>query len=197
MHVSVLTPSSGAPVSLTRAKTYLRASSTESEENAAIAQHLRAAAEYCEKRVPGRVTFMRRTYRGLLGGFPSSRIELPRPPLWVSTGSTTEVAVRYVNSSGALTTLSSTVYQVIASEDRPAHLVPRHGQSWPSARDQDDAVRVDWRAGYGTTGDVPDLAKAAVLLKLEHLFDPERLGRLRVDDLLDNLLGGFEYGHYA
>ena len=160
MHLSTLTSSTGAPVSLTRAKTYLRNTSTDTEENNALRQQLRAAAEYCEGRVPGRFTLMRRTYRGLLPGFPSSRLELPRPPLNKSSASTS-VDVQYVNSSGAVVTLSSTVYDVIAPAGRPAYLVPKYGESWPSPRDQDDAVRVTWRAGFGTTGDIPDVAKAA------------------------------------
>lgn len=69
--------------------------------------------------------------------------------------------IKYVDTSGTLQTLSSSRYQVDTFSE-PPRVVPAFGYSWPATRDELNAVRVQFRAGYATAGDIPDTIRALV-----------------------------------
>ncbi len=78
-------------------------------------------------------------------------------------------AVKYIDSNGALATLASTEYQLVA--EAPARVALAYGKSWPSMRGDRDGVRVEVTCGYGLAATVPEDIKAAILLLIGHLFD--------------------------
>ena len=196
MHLRVTSESTGLVVSLRKAKTHLRLSTGPGlVDPTDLKGKLRAAIRFCESEVPGTRAFARRTYQGLLDDFPGNdgEIELPVPPLYSST----TLAITYYDSTGGLQTLSSTVYDLVAPTDAPARLAPKSAESWPDTDERPDAVRIAFDAGIGSTGSMPDLAREAVLLKLEQLWDPERLARLDVDGAINRLLNAYNYGSYG
>jgi len=182
-------------VSLRKAKTHLRLSTGPGlVDETDLKGKLRAAIGYVENEVVGARAFRRRTYRGILDDFPGNggEIELPIPPLYSST----TLSVTYYDSTGALQTLSSTVYDLVAPSNAPARLSPKSGESWPAVDQRPDAVQILWDAGLGSTASMPDLAREAALMKLEQLWDPERLARVDVDGAIGRLMNGQDYGHY-
>lgn len=90
-------------------------------------------------------------------------IELPKAPLISVTH------VKYVNTSGTLTTLTvDTDYVVHAFAGprcRRGLLSLPHGKSWPSVREQFNAVQIRFVAGYGATAAaVPAMLRQAMLI---------------------------------
>ena len=89
-------------------------------------------------------------------------IELPSPPIL------SVVSVKYIDNNGVLQTVASSDYVL---DDYP--MVPfiryAYGLSWPSPRDERNAVRVQYTAGYGPLAtDVPQLLREALMLIIGH-----------------------------
>lgn len=59
------------------------------------------------------------------------------------------VSVEYVDGAGATQTLSAASYTVSTSA-HPSYITPAYGVSWPTTRDQPDAVTVTYNAGYAS-----------------------------------------------
>jgi hypothetical protein len=81
----------------------------------------------------------------VMSGFPCAEIELPGPP-FISVES-----FDYVDADGATQQLagSPAEYHVVSSGDwLPARITPLSGQSWPTTRDQLDAVTITYECGY-------------------------------------------------
>jgi uncharacterized phiE125 gp8 family phage protein len=85
------------------------------------------------------------TWKLSLREFPfNGRIELPRPPLQSIT------SIQYVSTSGTLTTLASSEYQV-SVEASPGYVEPAYSKSWPSVRSETaDAIQITYVAGFGS-----------------------------------------------
>ena len=99
-----------------------------------------------------------------VGSFPPSAICLPLPPLL------SVVSVKYIDTDGVQQTMDPAGYTVEPGEHGFA--MPAHGTRWPATRAQPLAVRVQFKAGYGTTGDkVPAAIRSAILLRVADLFE--------------------------
>ena len=85
----------------------------------------------------------------------------------------------------------------ITPSEAPGYIEPVYGKTWPSTRDQPGAVTLTFVAGYAATKDVPGSIKEAVLLKTEHLWDPERVNEKDMKRAIEDLMSGHEYGHYS
>jgi hypothetical protein len=91
-------------------------------------------------------------------------IRLPKPPLL------TVDEIRYVSVDGASTVLDPSFYQVVKSEVR-GEIARAYNQSWPSTRNQAEAVSVDFTCGYGpSASDIPAVARRACRLIVGHLY---------------------------
>jgi uncharacterized phiE125 gp8 family phage protein len=195
MRTRLVTASTDRAVTLAEAREYLRLPENYSEMGT-LRRQRNAALQFCERNISGHRTFTRTTHDGYLAAFPGNdgRIELPLPPLYSSTG----LSVTYYNTSNALTTLSSTVYDVLVPTEAPAYLQPKQDEAWPSARLRPDAVVVRFEAGFGAATAVPEVLKEAVLMKLEHLWDPARFPKPEaVDQTVRDMLSTYDYGAYA
>jgi len=80
------------------------------------------------------------------------------------------VSVKYVDAAGALQTVAPSAYQLDAVSE-PARLVPAHGYDWPNTREEMNAVRVEFLAGYDDWYSVPERAKQAVMLLAAHWYE--------------------------
>lgn len=80
------------------------------------------------------------------------------------------LVVTYYDSANDQQTLSSDVYSIL-SDVRGPFIALNYNQAWPSVYTREDAVRVTWVAGYGTTAaDVPAPIKQAILLLVGHWY---------------------------
>lgn len=124
-------------------------------EQALLELLIKAAVGVCENYC--RIALIQQTWQAKLDGF-CDEIVLPRPPL-ISVASIT-----YIDTNGTQQTLDSSVYQV-DTFSRPGRINLAYGQSWPSTRDQRQAVTITWTAGYGAAATaVPENLKNGLKL---------------------------------
>jgi len=83
---------------------------------------------------------------------------------------TSITSITYVDTNGATQTLSGSNY-LADIYSTPARIRPAFGLSWPSTREQMNAVTVTFVAGYATPDAVPFNTKAAILLLAAELND--------------------------
>jgi uncharacterized phiE125 gp8 family phage protein len=94
--------------------------------------------------------------------FPCDAIQIRRPP--VSAVS----SVTYTDTDGTSTTWTSSLWQSSLYREPPI-IVPAYGETWPTTRDQLDAVTVTCTAGFANE-QVPADYKHAMLLLMGHLY---------------------------
>lgn len=154
---------------------------------------IRAATEVAESMVRGHRKFVRETWDLSSTGFPGNyeKIALPLPPL------SSVVKVNYYNSTNGYSTLSSTAYLTHTPTHAPGWIEPKEGETWPETYPRGDAMKVRFVAGYGTADSVPQVAKEAISVIAESLYDPMRLSMDEAEDIASRLLAKLEYGHYA
>lgn len=188
MALRLVTDATSEPVSLDEIKLHLRLSTASTVEDSLLTAYIKAARAYAENYT--KRAFGQQTWELTLNGFPSSGIELARPPL--STAST-DVTITYVDTSGASQTLGSTVYTVdIYSE--PGRVTTAYNNDWPDTRDQDNAVKVTFKTGYSSSV-IPEDIKHWIKLRVGSMYEHresvtvgESFNNLRrdyVDGLLD------------
>lgn len=80
-------------------------------------------------------------------------------------------SITYTDDGGTPQTLATDQYLVDAAS-KPARITPAYGLSWPSTRNQSNAVKVRFIAGYGdTAASVPACVKTWMGLRVKTLFD--------------------------
>lgn len=192
MNIITVTPPAVEPVTAAEAFFKLKlttdpdADVSDEPEYAEVMRCIKSASEDCEQIT--RRAFVTQTLklvqgpaidgdrRGLLwymngGTWNWGKIELKRPPL-VSVSS-----VKYYDDSNVLQTVSPSNYFITSD------LVPKvqfvEGFDTPSVYLRDDAIQIEYIAGYAPSTDsppdlaanVPDKIKSAILLGVQLLFD--------------------------
>lgn len=182
MTLKITTPPSVEPITVADAKVHLRVDV--SDDDSLIGALITAVREHAETLTQRALAPA--TYCLYLDEFPEE-IELARPPL------TSVTHIKYLDSSGTLTTLASTEYTVKAA-DEPAVIVPAYGKTWPSTLAHVDAVQVTFVAGYAAA-DLPGAVRAYLLAALGTLYT-NRESAAQADrvpksiEFLDRLLDG-------
>lgn len=165
---SLITGPATEPLDLDEVKKHLRFGST--TEDTLLDAWISAARQYFEEQT-GR-QLITATWELWLDELPAGPIELPHPPLQSVT------SMLYVDSNGSLVSFSEGIspdvpfYAVNAPQGPYAargRVSPNYGTSWPTPQAEVGAVRIRYVAGYGDTpGDVPELAKAALMFLVGH-----------------------------
>lgn len=93
-----------------------------------------------------------------------TRYEILLPPLQSVS------SITYVDTDGVTQTLAADQYLVDA-KSAPARISPAYGVSWPSTREQNNAVIVRFVAGYGAASAVPQCIKNWMLMRIKTLYD--------------------------
>lgn len=179
------------PVTREQVKQHLRREASWVEDDELIDGYIAAATAHVEK-VSGR-SLVEQTWVLKLPYFPCE-IELPRPKVLSIT------SIAYVDSAGAPQTLSAANY-ALHGDEYQALVAESYGNTWPSTREQPDAVTVTYLAGYAKTGagtsgspydyrtPVPAPLRQAILLKVQAMYDnlrPEDMAA--VDQQVENLI---------
>jgi uncharacterized phiE125 gp8 family phage protein len=162
----VVTPPACEPVSMGEARDHLRL--TSSDDSGILAGYLIAARTHVENET-GRALITRTLDKKFDADWPlgqfGSRIILPSPPL-IAVASIT-----YTDNLGAQQTLAANQYQVSPGELYGV-VVPAYGVTWPTVRNQLDAITVRYTAGYGASpGSVPEAIRLAILQLTGHFYD--------------------------
>ena len=122
---------------------------------------------------------MPQTWLGTMAGFPCYAIELPLPP-------TIDVlSIKYLGSGGIEQTLASDAYRLVAGGSGAAHIVPKQGISWPQTVCEPDAVRIEFRGGFAPSAPELEPVRVAILMMVEHWFEPDGVGMPIPDVVLD------------
>lgn len=184
MALKLITAASALPVTLADAKLQCREDTNALDSR--ITAYIGAATEMAEQ-ITGRA-IMPQTWELTLDAFPAA-FELTRVPAASIT------SLKYVDTSAVQQTLGNTLYALDNADDYgSAYVVPVYAGSWPSTRDQINAVALRYVAGYADAGSVPEPIKSWILLVVAAMYEnpsSERIERGQVlslgfaDRLLD------------
>ncbi len=164
MNILVTAPPSEAVVSLEEAKVQLRVDHDDDND------YIKSLIDVATSKVDGPRGILGRclveqTLEMRLDRFPVGAVALRYPPIIGS------VVVKYDDDAGVEQTLSPGLYRLVGNGDAP-RLECVNGVSWPSTLSQPEAVRVEYVAGFGSSGDdVPSPIRHAVLLILSDLYE--------------------------
>ena len=163
MALKEITPPAEEPITASEAKASpsLRvAVATDDTDIAALIKTARLMAE--TRTMHALVT---QTWELVLDGFPTGGIVVPMPPLQSVT------SIKYIDTDGDEQTLGATLYAV-DGDSIPGLIVPAYGETWPTdVRDQVNAVRVRFVAGFGAASDVPEDIKSWIKIMVGTLYD--------------------------
>ncbi len=171
--LKILTASTVEPVSAAEVRAQLRLDDI--EQDAMIGSLIMAARQGIEG-ILGR-TFTTTTYQLFYNKFPVE-IELPMPPY-----QTPVTHIKYIDIDGEQQTLSSALYQTdLISE--PGRIIPAYSKTWPSTRNDLNAVEIQYIAGYGDNSvDIPQPIRQLVTGIAVDLYEhPEMNIELRISD---------------
>lgn len=161
MALKLITAPIAPPVSLADAKAHLRL--TDATDDAMVTAMIGAATEAAEH-LTGRA-LMAQTWEITLDAFPSA-LELNRIPV------ASIVSIQYADVAGVMQTLTPTAYALDNADGfGPAFVVPSYGTDWPVTRDQINAVKVQYIAGYLDAASVPQSIKSWILLNVGSQYD--------------------------
>lgn len=110
------------------------------------------------------LALMTQTLDLYLDAFPAAEIILPRSPLQSVT------SITYTDTDGATQTLAASEY-LVDTASAPPRIVPAYGKSWPSTRQQLNAVKVRFVCGHTDTASVPADVKAWMLLSIGTAYE--------------------------
>jgi len=185
MALKLIEDNADEPVTLDEAKQHCRIESN--DDDVLITARIKAARQLAEHET--RRALATQTWDLILDQFPCQReIIIPKPPLQSVT------YIKYVDSNGIEQTLSTDDYKV-DDKNEPGKIVSAYGKSWPSTRNEINAVTVRFICGYGEEDMVPEGIRSWMLLKIATLdenreslvtgFTPSALPDRFVDGLLD------------
>ncbi len=154
------TAPSQEPVTLAEAQAHLNI--TSADDNSYITALIAAARQYAENHLQrALITQTRSLY---LDAFASEMMPAFSPLQSV-------LSITYNDENGATQTLSTSVYNVDAVST-PGKVTLGYNQSWPSTRTMKNAVRIQYKAGYGDSGSaVPEAIRQAMLLLVGHWYE--------------------------
>lgn len=100
-------------------------------------------------------------------------------------------SIKYIDPAGVQQTMSSGDYKVDTLSE-PARIIPAFGKTWPTTRQEINAVEVTFTAGFGAASAVPAGIRAAIIMYVkahyEATFDnvknDEYQRRMKAVDLL-------------
>lgn len=160
----LITPPALEPIGLAEAKRHLRID--QDDDDVLVDSLIKIARQDLDGR-EGRgmgLALITQTWELVLDLFPIWEIRLPLRPLQ------TIESIKYDDVNGAEQTFPSADY-VVDIATYMGRVVPAPNKSWPGTRDGINAVRVQFKAGYGTSSaSVPAMYRHALLLMVGHLY---------------------------
>ena len=181
MALTIHTKAALQPITLADAKLHLRVD--DSAEDALIAALIDAATQSAEH-IMGRAIMPQKWL--LTADKFDAVMQLNKPTV------TAIDSIKYVDDSGALVTLSPSVYLGVLASAYTASVSPAYSQSWPSTRAQPEAVQIVFSCGYADAASVPAPIIAWIKLCLGAMYENRSLATDRpthslgfADSLLD------------
>ena len=149
------------PLTLAEVKAHCRI--THTDEDIYLDSLIDAAANHAESVT--KTALMQRTVNWNLDYFPCFTMEFPVSPVQSVT------FVKYKHpTTGVLTTLDSSEY-LTDTISMPARIQPAYGKVWPTTREELNAVKIEFVAGYSNAKDVPFNIRQAMLMMISHWYE--------------------------
>lgn len=202
--LAIFAPPEQEPVSVGEAKSQCSIAAAIVAHDPLLERLIKTARQWCEYRTNRQ--FCTATWDLTLDAFPRADrgeaiapLLLPRAPLQ------TVVHLKYTDINGTLQTIASTDYQVLTARE-PGEIRPAYGLFWPVPRFQAEAVQVRFTCGYGGPTAVPEPARHAMLLLVNHWFENRQMVvvgsitselQLTVMDLLESISYGDEFAVFG
>ena len=191
MYLARTTAPAVTPVSLSEAKAHLRVLTT--DEDTLITSLISAATEYLDGRhgILGRA-LITQAWEYRFDRFPLSQcFQIPLPPLQ------SVEAVKYIDDNGVEQTLATDQY-VVETAEFVGRIRAAYDVTWPTTRVEENAVRVEFTAGFGSAGsDVPEGLRQAILLLIGHFYlNREAVSEksmMPVPMAVDSLIGPYRF----
>ena len=169
MKTSVVTASTGFPISLEDIKNHLRLEVGETNEDDLLRGFRLAAINRIEEITNRKLMYQ--TWKLYLDEWPSEDyINLPYTPL--SAIVSTSTGIVYKNSDGDSTTFSSTAWlQDTISE--PGRVCLGYNEDWPTATLHNvNPISIEFKCGYGdASSDIPEVFKLGIKLLISHYYE--------------------------
>lgn len=161
--VTLVTASTDEPVSLADATDHLNYDDT--ADHMYIRSLIAAARGYSEMFT--RRKWINATYDWSFRAFPTGPIRLNEWPLAPLSSVT---SITYIDETGTSQTWAASDY-VVQTGLAPGEIQLAYNESYPTTRNQPNAVTVRQVMGYGAVEDVPDMARHAMLMLLAHWYE--------------------------
>lgn len=162
--LSITTQPATEPITTAEAKIHLGIASAVTGWDTLIAALITAARKYVEDFTNR--SLITTVWKLKLDSLPYDQpsLQLPRSPL------ITVDSLKYYDNDGTEQTWDAANY-IVSIDREPARVSLAYSIVWPSARYRADAITVNFTAGYGSAGSVPQVFKQAILLIIGHWFE--------------------------
>jgi len=169
----VVTAPADTPVSLAELKAHLRVDGD--TEDALLDAMIKGAAETAEFYLNR--SLITQTLRLSLDRWPAGQVQVP----WANGLRIVELARPPVQSIASVTTyddddqpsvVGTDIYRLANGSNERARLVLRKGQAWPMGLRSNDAIEIDYVAGYGNaSADIPEPIRQGLLALIGFWFE--------------------------
>lgn len=151
-----------APISLAEAKTQMRVES--SDDDGIIQRLIDAAVAFVDVQGALGKAMITQTWGQWLSPNPST--------VYLSLGPVQSVsAIKYYDVDGALQTATLADFNVFGTPNRIS-VSPKSGKAWPVTQTRDDAIKIEYVIGYGSTSSsVPETVRHALMMLVAHWYD--------------------------
>jgi uncharacterized phiE125 gp8 family phage protein len=151
-----------APISLAEAKTQMRVES--SDDDSIIQRLIDAAVAFVDVQGALGKAMITQTWGQWLSPNPST--------VYLSLGPVQSVsAIKYYDVDGALQTATLADFNVFGTPNRIS-VSPKSGRAWPVTQTRDDAIKIEYVIGYGSTSSsVPETVRHALMMLVAHWYD--------------------------
>ena len=156
----LVTGPAAEPVTMAEVKLHLRID--DNADDVLLGALITTARQHAENIT--RRSLVTQTWKLVLDHFPAGVITLGHAPV------NSVSSVLYLDSDGVEQTLNAASYKLDKITE-PCRLVPAYGTTWPSTREEINAVSITYSCGYGAPEAVPESIKRWMLLRLGALYE--------------------------
>jgi len=165
MKYNLITSETWYPVSLYEARQHLNIIADDDDthpDDELIISLIKMASEQFEHDT-GKC-LVKSSWYGYLNTWPNTEILVTKTPVTEIT------SVEYIAANASEYTPWNQSLYITDMYANPPRIRPAKNTNWPNIENVYNAVRVKFTAGYNTPVDIPCLFKAAIKLKLAHLY---------------------------
>jgi uncharacterized phiE125 gp8 family phage protein len=172
--LQLIRPPAGPPVGLAEQKLHSRVDLDVTEDDDLITDQLVAAADYCERTVPGGVQLVSAVYDVPVMAFWQGTLQLPKPPLQ------RVLSISYFDTTGTPRTVAPSLYQVRTNWRIPGEIELLPYQVWPVPQEMRQwPITVRFECGYGPVTQVANAIAAG-----QQTVTPDSMDGILVGGLL-------------